>query len=225
MTDRDAVTSAAAKLRAIMGESTAAVFDARIDPADVSGEDKLAIIHEGMQSSLVISFRYASARSDTTTLRAVVPARIFINEGETYLTGWEEAAGGHRTYRLDRIQDVHLEGRAGDAHLDQLEFDANDPFNVAKQSEAAECLLRDDATWLADYVTMGIDGDSGADIHGDGRTWFRAVVPLLSKDWFLRFAVSHIDVLTVTGPDDLVTMLRGKARRGVEAYHRHVQWD
>ncbi|WP_080794938.1 helix-turn-helix transcriptional regulator [Corynebacterium pacaense] len=218
VTDQAAVKSAAAKLRSIMGDAAAAVYDSEAPEKD---GDTLATIRAAMDGQIKVSFTYHSISSDTTSTRVVTPNLIFTNEGETYLSGWEERSAGHRTFRLDRIRDIVLVNEPGQAHPQP--FTADDPFNAVGHSEVARVLIRSDATWLADYMNLELAEGAEPILDGQGREWFTVTAPLLSRDWFIRFAISYADVLHVQDPEDLRLALRQRADSGLAAYDLGVQ--
>lgn len=223
LTNQQAVISAARKLRDIMGESATAVFDSTAEVGSPEGNETLATIREAMDKRVQLRFTYHSHSSDNTKQRQVSPAHIFTNEGETYVTAWEDVAQGHRTFRVDRIEEILLVDEPGDPHSMRLKFSANDPFNVARRSEVAHFQLREDATWLADYMTMSFEAETEKAKDDDGMMWFPATAPLLSREWFIRFAISHADQLKVTGPKDLCESIGLKVRRGLSAYNHDVK--
>ncbi|WIM69733.1 helix-turn-helix transcriptional regulator [Corynebacterium suedekumii] len=210
LTDREAVVSAAAKLRSILDPRAVAIFDslATDDPAESTAQ---VILREAMQSDRRVRFTYRSASSDTETVRTVDPVRIFVNGGETYLAGWEEASGRHKNFRADRMSDMTVLDEQATPHLDRMPFDADDPFSFRTVAEHAHLLVRADATWLADYYPLELGQD-----RGDGMV--EARMPVGSAEWFIRFVIGQSDRLTVTAPADLVEQVRHRAEAGLTAY-------
>lgn len=210
LTDREAVISAAAKLRGILGKEAVAIYDsfAADDPAEHTAQE---ILREAVEAGRKVSFTYRSRSSDRTGLRVVDPARIFVTGGETYLTAWEEASNRHKNFRADRMNQVHILDEQSTPHLESLPFDSDDPFGYRLITEQAELLIHPEHTWLADYfpVTLG-------EVAEDG--WVSARMPVGSKGWLIRFALGQSDRLRVTGPPELVAELRGHAVAALTAY-------
>lgn len=210
LTDREAVISAAAKLRGILGEETVAIYDsfAADDPAEHTSQE---ILREAMEAGRKLRFTYRSRSSDRTSTRVVDPARIFVTGGETYLTAWEETSGRHKNFRADRMSQVHILDEDSSPHLAALPFDVEDPFGYRRITEQAELLIHPEHTWLADYfpVTLG-------EVAEDG--WVQARMPVGSKEWLIRFALGQSDRLKVTGPPELVAEVRGHAVAALTAY-------
>lgn len=211
LTDREAVISAAAKLRGILGAETVAIYDsfAADDPAEHTSQE---ILREAMEAGRKLRFTYRSRSSDRASTRVVDPARIFVTGGETYLTAWEEASGRHKNFRADRMSQVHILDEGSSPHLESLPFDSEDPFGYRLITEQAELLIHPDHTWLADYfpVTLGEPGEDG---------WVQARMPVGSKEWLVRFALGQSDRLQVTGPPELVEELHSRAASALAAYH------
>ncbi|NLP38391.1 MAG: WYL domain-containing protein [Corynebacterium pollutisoli] len=217
LTDREAVISAAAKLRGIMDDRAVAIFDtlAVEDPAESTPQE---VLREAVTAGRRVAFTYWSQSSDTTTRREVDPAKIFVTEGETYLTAWDRDAGQHKNFRADRMTDVEILPEPATPHLDELPFDPADPFGYRMIAAQAELLIQPQHTWLADYfpITLG-------ETTADGRVHAR--MPVGSQDWFIRFALGQSDRLTVTGPEDLVAEVRRSAVAALTAYDQGSTFD
>jgi proteasome accessory factor C len=218
LTNQEAVVSAAEKLRGIMGDYTTAVFDSVAEGDEAQDNSTLAVIGAAINQRKQVRFLYHSHSSDTTSTRQVSPARIFTTEGETYVRAWEYAVNDHRTFRVDRIREITLSEADGDPHLARLKFSADDPFAGESKSEVVHFLLREEATWLADYMSMELAGQANYISDDDGVTWVPASRPLYSRDWFIRFSISQADRMKVTGPDYLVESINKKICAGLSAY-------
>ncbi|MEZ2121337.1 MULTISPECIES: helix-turn-helix transcriptional regulator [unclassified Corynebacterium] len=215
LTDRTAVVSAATKLRAIMADNTVAVVDSVVsDEFRASVSPTLETIRNALENRTVLAFTYYSAASDTTSFRRVVPARVFTKEGHTYVTAWDTLATTHRTFRTDRMRQVEMTEENGDPHLKELRFNADDPFSFTTVTCHAEIRIRKDAIWLADYVPMDLSGDLSAD-----GGWYRARMPVSSRDWFIRFILGQGGRVRVDAPSDLVAAVSERADAGLAAYH------
>lgn len=211
--NRDAVISAASKLRGIMGEETAAVYDSIGKPQT---EESFTVqqVRDALESGVKLSFDYRSASTDSRKRRTVSPARLFTHEGATYLTAWDESAspdGAHRNFRADRMGEPELLSDKSTPHAAALTFDAADPFGYAAVDLHADLLIRPDATWLADYypIDLGTETETGM---------IQATMPVGSVEWFLRFAVGQSDRFTVTGPTTLRSALSRRAEKAATAY-------
>lgn len=221
LTDQQAVISAAEKLRGVMGEYTSAVFDAAAN--ETAANEVLATIRDSLSQGSQVCFTYHSHSSDSTSLRQVSPAHVFTNEGEAYVRAWEDALCSHRTFRVDRIRDITLTDDPADPHLKQLNFSAAEPFGSSKSAERVQFLLREDSTWLADYMSMDIAEGSDYSTDTEGTTWVPASRPLYSRDWFIRFSISQADRIKVVGPETLVESINSKVGAGLSAYNNQLK--
>ncbi|WP_336244288.1 helix-turn-helix transcriptional regulator [Corynebacterium meridianum] len=215
LTDRDAVVSAAGKLRRILPASTATVVDSVVsDSFRSAAPPVLETIRAALDNRTILAFGYYSAASDATTHRLAVPARVFTKEGNTYVSAWDTAAGTHRTFRVDRMDDVVDTGETGDPHLGELAFNSEDPFSFTSVSCHAEVRILEDAVWLADYVPLELTGTNPVD------GFYAARMPVSSHDWFIRFILGQGGRVLVDGPAELVAEVSERARAGLAAYHR-----
>ncbi len=202
--DASAVESAAAKLRAIMDDKAAAVYDtiSEVDPEESAVQQ---IVAEALQRRRRLRLTYFSASSNISTTRVVDPAKVIVRDGEPYVIAWEHGSG-HRTFRLDRMTGVELLDDAADPHSEEL--GGKEGFGF---THTAELLIRADATWLAEYhdITLGQD-------RGDG--WVQAVMPYGSRQWLRRFAIAQGDRLTVVRPSSLAQEVAERAEAGLRGY-------
>ncbi|MDO5031595.1 YafY family protein [Corynebacterium sp.] len=207
--DAAAVQSAAAKLRGIMDEKTAAIYDslAHTDPTESEVQATLA---EAVERRVKVSFEYWSASSDSLSQRVVDPARIFIVEDEPYLVAWEEANGEHRTFRLDRMREVRLLEEPAQPRLRELDFDPEDPFSM-RHALAIELEIHQEFTWLAEQY----DIELGEDL---GNGYIAATMRGGSLAWFLRFALGQGDRFRVVGPESVVEALADHRKQALAGY-------
>lgn len=217
---QDAVVTAAQKLRVLMGEHATTVFDST---GEDLGVETLSTIREAMDQHKQVSFQYHSHKSDNTSIRNVSPGHIFTHEGETYIKAWEQEAADWRTFRLDRIHDIILLDVAAVRPRKGLKVSTADPFEFAKASDIVTFLLREDAMWLANYMAMYIATDAEPHHDSSGSRWYTVVFPLLSREWFIRFAIGHAEHLKVIAPKDLKKCINQKAINGLSAYDRDVE--
>lgn len=213
--NRDAVVSAASKLRAIMGEETAAVYDSIGEDTGAESQT-LEKLREAMESGQKVAFDYYSSSSDSRRRRIASPTRLFTHEGATYLTAWDETVGpdgDHRTFRIDRVGTAELLAEPAEQRTPNREFDADDPFGYAGVDLHADLRIRPDATWLADYYPIEL-GESTAS------GMVRATMPVGSVEWFLRFAVGQSDRIAVHGPEFLRDALLRRAESAATDYDK-----
>ena len=200
LVDHAAVTSAAAKLRAVTrGKGVD-------DAAHPAGEREAvaATVSAALANRVHLRLRYYSASSDTTTTRTVAPVELFHRDGQTYLRGVED--GRDKTYRLDRI----LLAEATEQPVEDTPAPAadGDPFGFATATKAV-LAIRSDATWLADYWEIELDPDTFND------DWVRGFMPYGNPEWLIRFCLSQADRVRLTEPAELAEETARRAKAGI----------
>lgn len=218
--DDAAVASAAAKIRAVV--KGAGVEDA--EPAAETGAQLASqaarTIAQALEQRRQVQFTYYSASSDTTTQRTVSPQSLFHRDGNTYLKA-REVGGEDKSFRLDRIRAVGLLDAPADTGSRSV--DASDPFGFHNR-EAAELLIRSEATWLADYwhielhpeLDPGDSDDDSGDTASEG--WVRATMPYGNHEWLIRFCLSQADRIRVVSPASIREEIARRGNDGLEAY-------
>ncbi len=207
LVDRQAVESAAQKLRGIMDTRATAIYDAIADPDEEEATHQ-ALVARALESGRRLSFTYFTLSSNTSRLRRVDPVSVFVRDGETYLEGvdvdLERGAGedGYRTYRLDRMDDLVVLEEEAQSHPSRLGED----FGFG---HVADIRIRSDATWLVHYepITLGED-------RGDG--WVDAQLRYGSEEWLIRFCLGQADRLTVVRPESLARAVAHRAESGLD---------
>lgn len=195
LTDRDAVVSAADKIRAIMPADSAAVVDVTPPHQPNSNYDVVASAL-GNRHRLRLTY---SGRE-----RVIDPVRIFTKDQFTYLAAWQD--GEERTFRVDRIEAAaELDEKATSK---QIDIDPADPFSFGR---SADIVIESEATWLADYYAIEL-----REVREDGRV--DATLAYGSDDWLVKFCVQQADRVTLISPETLTSQVAASARRGLDGY-------
>lgn len=202
LVDTEAVTSAAAKIRAMMPERTAGIYDAKPDEEDPD----LIAVNRALAEGKRLSLRYWSATRDEVTQRVVDPARLFLHEGASYLAAWDRNREAHRNFRIDRIHDAEVVDEPANPHLKQL------PEDLFTFERTAEILLSPEASWLADYHQMTL-----GEVREDGL--IPAQLPFGSDEWLLRFCLTNGDRISLVRPESLARAVTRRAGMGIAGYH------
>ncbi|MFE9254998.1 helix-turn-helix transcriptional regulator [Streptomyces sp. NPDC006879] len=103
--DRQALLRATAKLEAAAGEAAGA--SARLSVTFESEGGVFADVDRAISERRRLWLRYYSPARDELTERVVDPIRLFA-VGHTYLEGWCHLSEARRTFRLDRVAEIHL---------------------------------------------------------------------------------------------------------------------
>ncbi|QTH58825.1 WYL domain-containing protein [Corynebacterium hindlerae] len=207
LVDNSAVTSAAAKLRDIMGEQASPVADAVAEPGQNVVID---VIRGSMDQKRQLAFEYFSQTTFTAFERRASVAQVFTSDGNTYVRAWDHDVNEHRTFRVDRMSQVVMLDEPAQPHSEALKFSSKHPFSFGRAE--AEILVAKDFAWIADYVpiTMGEEVDE----H-----WVRGAMPIGSEEWLIRFVVASAGQVKITAPTHLVQAVAQRAVAGLKAYN------
>ncbi|WP_018295500.1 helix-turn-helix transcriptional regulator [Corynebacterium lubricantis] len=200
LVDQGAVTSAAEKLRDVLGS-------AGIDDSVAAQDGAVAtVIAQAIAEGCQLSITYHSASSDTSSQRVVSPQRLFHRDGQTYLNAWDGQTS--KSYRFDRISAASLLDEKSSAPAQK--FDADDPFGFS-DDHFAELLIAPEATWLSEYwdLELGEETESG---------WWSAQMSYGSEDWLVRFCLSQADRIRVVAPLSVADEIARRANGALERY-------
>lgn len=92
-----------AKLAAALGVDPEAVVDVDLGQASAT---VLEVLREAASSHRRVRLDYYSHGRDERTTREVDPYRVYADQGQWYVVGFDHLRGDERLYRVDRILDV-----------------------------------------------------------------------------------------------------------------------
>lgn len=208
LVDQDAVTSAAAKIRAAVKAPGVTDTIADTDPGPAT------VISQALADERQLELDYYSTSSSSTRTRQVSPEKLFHRDGHTYLNAWED--GEQKSFRLDRVRRATLFDEPSAAKGSR--FDAEDPFGFADK-QVAGLLIAPHATRLIDYWDIELGERSSTPDDGG---WWTATMPFGSPEWLVRFALSQADRVKVVSPQDVAEEI---VRRADSARKRYDQPD
>jgi len=156
--DQGALARALYKLEAVTGAHVD--IDAHVPPA-------LGAVEAALASRRQLLITYYSASSDTVGERRVEPVAVHERAGRYYVLAWCHLAGGWRTFRIDRIDQVT---DIGEQTHDGTPPPFEDVFGFA-DAERVDVAIRENARWLADTDGVDLVGDLA-----DGRLVVRLAV-------------------------------------------------
>lgn len=218
--DYQAVSSAAAKLRALTGKSLDAIVDGlssiqEEDLAQRQVEKTLSVVRQAVDESRKLRIQYYGASAQSLSERILSPVHLFTHDGHSYITAYDHLREGYRHFRTDRIEDIEILDEPADKDKQRLKFDADDPFNFGDIEQIVDILIHPDAVWLADYYPLTL-----GEAEEDGR--IAARMPIGSEAWFIRFALGNADRFSVAQRTQLSLNLgmqvRDRALAGLDAY-------
>ena len=146
---------------------------------------------------------------DVVSQRDVDPARLFTDNGVTYLQGWCHRAHGARTFRLERILEA---GVLDEPATHQARVREPEPYRP-DSSEVVAIDLAPTARWLAEQVPVEsvtdlAEGAFRIELRVGGSAWLRALL--------LREAHQVRAVTPASAAHDAAQA----AREALEAYER-----
>lgn len=218
--DYQAVSSAAAKLRALTGKSLDAIVDGlsslqEEDLAQRQVEKTLSVVRQAVDESRKLRICYYGASEQSLSERILSPVHLFTHDGHSYITAYDHIREGYRHFRTDRIEDIEILDEPADKDKQRLKFDPDDPFNFGDIEQIVDILIQPDAVWLADYYPLTL-----GEAQADGQVAAR--MPIGSEAWFIRFALGNADRFQVSEATKLSANLRSQVREralaGLGAY-------
>jgi len=184
------VASVAEKLRRAAIEIGAELDRVEVvDPARPGNEVERSVAM-GLDRGRALRISYWTESRDEMTERTIEPSQISWVDGVGYLSAHCRAAGGTRTFRLDRIrhcevlsEPIPVFPRDGERVLDPA-------------GPRAVFLLTRDAAWLTEVVP-----NEGIAL-GDGE--IAMALPISSTQWAVRLVMAMAPRVRVAGPPELV---------------------
>lgn len=200
----------------VMGTSTSsALASALAKLPDLADEDavvvrqpndpKLAELGDCAASREVVSIAYFTPVSGERTKREIVPMRLWVDGDHWYCDALDFASGGHRLFRLDRIEEMSRTSR----HVDPADLPSipDEPgFNWSADAEAVTLRLGPGAHWVAErYPHRGVKKISDELID--------VTLPVANTDWLGRLLVRAGSEATVVSPKSYAALGAETARR------------
>jgi proteasome accessory factor C len=196
-----ALASALTKLEAALGERAPVTVD--LDRPAVTDLIEAALL---ARDRLEIDY-YAASRDEVTT-RRVDPVEVVHTGGDWFLHAWCHRAGGPRTFRLDRIEEVRPVGE----HFEPPDV-TPDAFRHEPGDDAPDVVLRvpAEARWVAEsYPVRGVrELDDGS---------LELTLGLLSPLFLERLLVRLGPAASIVQPADLADAGARAARRILARY-------
>lgn len=160
-----------------------------IEPARPRNEIERSVVM-GLDRGLALRISYWTESRDELTERTIEPRQVSWVDGIGYLSAHCRAAGGTRTFRLDRIrrcevlsEPIRVAHRAGERVLDPA-------------GPRAIFLLDREAGWLTEVVpNEGI-------AFGDDQV--AMALPIASTQWAVRLVMAMAPRVRIAGPPELV---------------------
>jgi proteasome accessory factor C len=202
-----ALTRALDKVAAALGEPTLDVELAAPAHADV--------LNDCARRGVVVRLRYWSPSSDTVTERRVAPRTVFTDRGHWYVLADDLDAEAERTFRIDRIEDLHLTDETVPVR------DVAPPaqwFTADEDVATVEIVLSARAAWVAErYPVTSVAPEPGGGV--------RVVLPVRSERWLARLLLRLGPDARVVAPDAWAGLAVDRARSVLALYRDDADDD
>jgi predicted DNA-binding transcriptional regulator YafY len=100
-----------AKLAAVLGVDPDEALEVSLGAA---AEETLERLQDAVRASRRVELDYYAYGRDERTTRVVDPHRVYADQGQWYLAGWDHLRGDERVFRVDRIASVAVLDEAFD---------------------------------------------------------------------------------------------------------------
>jgi proteasome accessory factor C len=198
------------KLAAALGED-AVVVDLPLAPGVAGLIDELTAAVRRIEQ---VRVRYWTASRDEVTERTITPRRLFSDHGDWYVIADDQRSGERRTFRVDRIQELHPtgvfdepeDGPAVPAEVPQWFADGGLPQVTLR--------LRPDARWAVERYPVD-------DVREDRRGRITATFPVASRPWLERLLLRLGPAAEVVAPKEWKALAAETAARVLARYEPH----
>lgn len=190
LANHDAVRSVLTKLA---GQTPASTDS--LNAATPTGNPEVAeTLSAAITDRRVLTLDYLRGTGELTANRRVLPYRLIIRDGFAYLIAWSFSSQELRTFRLDRIVQLHPnEQWIGEDPLQPAEVERY--CAEGETPKKAHVQLRHDAVWLAELLGITITESDTNTLNG--------VLPYYSDTWLLRTAQRYADYMVVCQPEQI----------------------
>jgi proteasome accessory factor C len=176
-----------AKLAATLGVDPDDVFDVDLGQASAT---TLGTLRGASDAQRRVRLDYYSHGRDERTERDVDPYRVYADQGQWYVVGWDHLRNEERLFRIDRIVDVEV--------LDATFVSPEQPrthalYEPGPDDERVVLDLDAEAAWVAEAYPVEeiVDGPGG-------RT--RVTLAVSARPWLVRLLLRLGDHAVVVGP-------------------------
>ncbi|MCL2482503.1 MAG: WYL domain-containing protein [Propionibacteriaceae bacterium] len=202
----DQVTETVDSLLAKIAGGLASAVDLRVSTGEESVREGLARAIRGAER---VELTYDGHIRGTTTTPVVDATDIAVRDGVAYLTAYDVAGQGWRTYRLDRISSVRETGCSTVDHSGKP-----DPDSWSRSLAAAQTVrlhVTKEAAWITEYLPC--------------LTWqampsgvTEVTLPVVDPVWLVRLLLALGPGVRQVDPDTSVVMAQDLARQALDVY-------
>jgi proteasome accessory factor C len=201
--DSDALISAIDKL-----ETATGVHEVAIVEVAGSGQQFFEAIHGAIESGVQVRLGYASAATDSATVRVVDPHALTVASGHVYLQAWCTQSEAIRTFRLDRV--LSCEVLETPVHAARRAAAVPPPYLPSVVREIS-LEVSPQLAWLGDQDFARVEQD-----RPDGSRL--VILNVGDDDWLLRLLLRVGAHARIINDDPLVEMLHERAKATLGLY-------
>ncbi|RMB58989.1 helix-turn-helix transcriptional regulator [Tessaracoccus antarcticus] len=199
----EAALSALAKLRDVLGG-----VDPAVSVAVAAGApEHRQVLQAAIDARRVVEMTYLGSGRRSASRPEVEPMRLRVVDGFAYVDAWTPARSDWRSYRLDRIEALHITD-ATFTPREGLPENATSWFDDVAQRLELE--LTPDADWVAEYYPV-THRHAGAD-----HIW--VTFPVASPQWAVSLLLRLGDSVTGVSDGNVAQAAAGEARAALAHY-------
>jgi proteasome accessory factor C len=221
LAERAALDSAQAKL-AFAGGGVPEPSGSGTVPLQVALEPEtaaMATVRSCLDEGRQLRLRYLVPSRDEVTERAVDPMRLLSVDGRWYLEGWCHLAEGVRLFRLDRMVEATIGGRAAPLPSEAVPRDLAEGLFRPRDDDLTVVLeLEPAARWVADYYAVEQATELAAPAGRlEGLGPLRVELRTPDPGWVVRLALRLGGQGRVVEPPEVVAAVREQAAAALAA--------
>jgi proteasome accessory factor C len=196
-----ALARALTKLETVLGVGAGDAVGVELAPVTPG---VLAVVQDAAARHQRLEIDYYSFGRDDRSTRTVEPWRVFNAQGQWYLAGWCQQAGGERLFRVDRISRATM---LGETFAAPAEAPAPAIFHRSDSDPLVVLDLASGARWVAEQYP-----NEGVEERPDGR--LRVRLRVSEQAWLERLLLrAGPDAAVVEGDASLVKEAAGRILR------------
>jgi proteasome accessory factor C len=177
---------------------------------DLEHPPLLELVREAVERGERLAISYYAAARDELTERTIDPQRTFVDRGRWYVVADDPAAGGQRTFRIDRIEAASATGERFERRPVTPPTEAG-WFADAPDVLRATLVVPSSGAWVAEAYPV-----DEVEPLADGRV--RVVLAVVSDRWLARLLLRTGPGTEVLDPPDLANSGREAATRLLARY-------
>jgi proteasome accessory factor C len=161
----------------------------------------LNVINQAISENRIIKFDYQSISKDVLSSRKVSPHKLYLQNGNLYLSGYDHQAHSDRVFKADQIVDCTIGDR-----------DHPEKTTSPQQEETVELIIdRENINFVERNSTIIVDQEI---INGQLHVKLR----VSNFDWLKRAILSNAPSIKVISPEFLASEVQQMASDLISAY-------